>query len=144
MDEKVLFFKGMLKMRYLLLLFIVIPALEVMVLIWSGQTIGAFNTFALIVFTGIVGAALAKREGSQVLQLAQIQMRRGEIPSGSILDGIAILIGGVLLLTPGFLTDTTGFLLLIPITRAIFKQWIGLWLKKQITKGNGTFIYWKK
>jgi UPF0716 protein FxsA len=131
-------------MRWLVLLFIVIPALEIYILIWSGQTIGAFNTFLLIIFTGFVGAWLAKKEGAEVLRLSQMQMQRGEIPSYTLLDGLCILAGGLLLLTPGFVTDTIGFLLIIPISRAIVKLWIAKWLKNRIKDGNSNFIYWKK
>ncbi|OZM57954.1 membrane protein FxsA [Lottiidibacillus patelloidae] len=130
-------------MRWLVLLFIFVPALEIFLLIWSGQTIGAFNTFLLIIFTGFVGAWLAKREGAEVLRLTQMQLQRGEIPSHSLLDGICIFAGGLVLLTPGFITDALGFLLLFPYSRGVIKLWLSKWFKKRIQNGNGNFIYWK-
>ena len=50
-------------MKWLILAFIGIPALEFYLLIQMGLTIGAFETFALIVATGVVGAALARQQG---------------------------------------------------------------------------------
>jgi UPF0716 protein FxsA len=42
---------------------------------------------------------------------------RGEPPGEAILDGICILIGGILLFIPGLFTDVIGLVLLIPLTR---------------------------
>ena len=75
----------------------------------------------VIIFTGIIGAYLAKREGLQTIRRMQEQLSHGEIPGEAVIDGICILIGGALLVTPGFITDLTGFLLLLPPTRKPFK-----------------------
>lgn len=108
-------------LRLLLLLIIVVPALEITVFILSGKVIGVWYTFALIILTGIFGAWLAKREGLQTIRLAQLQAQQGQLPSGAILDGICIFIGGVLLLAPGFITDFVGLLFLLPFTRSFVK-----------------------
>jgi UPF0716 protein FxsA len=131
-------------MRWLVILFILIPAIEITLLIWTGQAIGALNTFIIIILTGILGAALAKKEGAEVLRLTQVQLRNGEIPSQSILDGLCILAGGIVLLTPGFVTDLFGFILLIPYTRAIIKLWLKNWFLKHMQNGNANIIYWRK
>ncbi len=124
--------------RLLLLLIIIVPAIEITFLILAGKTIGILPTFLLIILTGIMGAWLAKKEGLQVLRLAQLQTQQGQIPSGAILDGICILAGGIFLLAPGFVTDTVGFLLLIPPTRAIAKGFLVTIFTKMIK--NGRFI----
>ena len=41
-----------------------------------------------------------------------------------LLDALLILLAGIVLLTPGFLTDLAGLMILIPITRLIFKRWL--------------------
>lgn len=109
---------------YLVLLFTVLPALELYVLIKVGASLGAANTIAIIVFTGVAGAALARYQGFSLLAKIQKQLNSGILPSQELLDGVMILVGGVLLLTPGFITDTLGLLLLIPLTRGIFKIFI--------------------
>ncbi|NWQ42984.1 membrane protein FxsA [Bacillus sp. EB106-08-02-XG196] len=127
-------------MRYLALLIIVIPAIDIGVLLLSGKTIGLFPTIAFIIFTGVVGAYLAKREGLQTIKRVQEQLSYGQIPGESLLDGICILIGGTLLLTPGFITDLFGFLLLFPPSRKPFKFLMINALRKRIEKGNKKII----
>ncbi|MEH6993044.1 FxsA family protein [Neobacillus drentensis] len=123
-------------MRYLALLIIGIPAIDIGVLLLSGKTIGFLPTIAFIIFTGVVGAYLAKREGLQTIKRVQEQLSYGQIPGESLLDGICILIGGTLLLTPGFITDLFGFLLLFPPSRKPFKILMIKALRKRIEKGN--------
>ncbi|MCM3570689.1 FxsA family protein [Neobacillus mesonae] len=123
-------------MRYLFLLIVVIPAAEIAVLLLSGKTIGIWPTILLILATGVIGAYLAKREGLQTIRRAQEQMSHGQIPGEAVLDGICILVGGVLLLTPGFITDITGFLLLFPPTRKVFKLLMMNSIRKRIEQGN--------
>ncbi len=100
-------------MRILLLMFILIPALELAILIELGSRLGTVPTLLLLALTGFLGAFLARRQGLGALRAAQAQMQRGELPAGPIVDGILILIAAVLLITPGVLTDALGFLLLI-------------------------------
>lgn len=66
-------------MKWLLFLFILIPAIEITVLIGSSHVIGLWSTFAMIVFTGVVGVYLAKRQGFKVLGEIQSKLNRGEI-----------------------------------------------------------------
>lgn len=122
--------------KILLLLIIIVPALEIAVIILSGNTIGIWPTIALIILTGILGAWLAKREGLQAIRVAQLQTSQGQVPSSVMLDGICILIGGVVLLTPGFITDAIGFFLLIPQTRGIAKAFLLKIFNKMIKNGN--------
>ncbi|MCP3741182.1 FxsA family protein [Rossellomorea sp. BNER] len=123
-------------MRFLLALLILIPAMEIGILIFSGQTLGVIPTILIIIATGIIGAYLAKQQGIETLRRAQEEMKFGQIPGEAIIDGLCILVGGLLLLTPGFITDTTGFLLLLPPTRRIFKPWIMKLVKRWIDNRN--------
>lgn len=123
-------------MRYLFLLIIVIPAMDIGLLLLSGKAIGVWPTIVLIILTGIIGAYLAKREGLQTIRRAQEQLSYGEIPGEAVLDGICILIGGTLLLTPGFITDVTGFLFLFPPTRKPIKYLILKAWRRKINSGN--------
>ncbi|AZU60034.1 FxsA family protein [Neobacillus mesonae] len=123
-------------MRYLFLLIVAIPAAEIAVLLLSGKTIGVWPTLLIILATGVLGAYLAKREGLQTIRRAQEQLRHGQIPGSAVLDGICILVGGILLLTPGFITDITGFLMLFPPTRKVFKLFMLNSIRKRIERGN--------
>jgi UPF0716 protein FxsA len=103
----------------LLLLFTVIPVVELYLLIAIGQRVGAGPTIALVLVTGFIGAGLAKREGARVLRTWQESMARGEIPKEGVISGVLVLLGGVLLVTPGVLSDVAGLGLLLPWTRRL-------------------------
>ena len=74
--------------------------------------------------TGVVGAFLAKLEGLRTLGQIQRNLSQGIVPAEEMLDGVIILVAGLLLITPGILTDAFGFLMLIPATRNAFKRWL--------------------
>ena len=107
---------------YLVLLFTVLPAIELVLLIEIGSNIGAGNTLFIIIFTGVLGAYLARLQGFLVLRKIQDSLNQGIMPSAELMDGLMILVGGIVLLTPGFITDAFGFLLLIPLTRTVIKK----------------------
>lgn len=113
------------------LIFIVVPILELMLLIKLGQVVGLLPTLALVVFTGVTGAWLARAEGLRVFFQFQKELASGRLPGQSLLDGICVLIGGAFLLTPGVLTDLTGFTLLFPPTR----RWIQGRVRKRLERG---------
>lgn len=102
---------------WLFLLFILAPLIEIYLLIEIGGLIGAPATVFLVVFTAVLGALLLRHQGFYTLKNVQRQMARGEIPAMAMLEGVCLVIGGVLLLTPGFITDSMGFILLISPTR---------------------------
>jgi UPF0716 protein FxsA len=104
----------------LLLLFIVMPVVEMWVLIKVGQQIGAWSTIGLVLLTAAVGYALLKQQGFATLFRAREKLDRGELPAQEMAEGLVLAVSGALLLTPGFVTDTIGFLGLLPFTRQLF------------------------
>ncbi|SDN55729.1 FxsA family protein [Alkalicoccus daliensis] len=122
--------------KILLLLLIVVPALEIAVIFLSWNTFGLLLTVLFIIITGVLGAALARKEGLQAIRKAQLRTSQGQVPGNELLDGICILVGGVVLLTPGFISDALGFLLLIPATREMFKKLMQKMYEKMIRSGN--------
>jgi UPF0716 protein FxsA len=104
-------------MLRLFLLFTIVPAIELYLLMQIGQFIGAAQTVLLIVLTGIAGSYMAKREGMAVLKQLQEDAKKGIPPADRLVEGLLVLIGGVLLITPGVLTDFFGFSLIAPWTR---------------------------
>lgn len=120
----------------LALLFIVLPAVELGLLIQVGSLLGVFPTIGLIILTGIVGAALAKRQGLETLQKIQQATAQGEMPVGQLVDGALILFAGALLVTPGILTDVAGFLCLVPGTRQVIKRQLQAALRRYAESGH--------
>ena len=124
----------------LLLLFTVIPIVELAILIPLGNWMGLWPTLALIVATGVVGAWLAKRQGIAAWRRITGDLKQGELPSDSLLDGLAVLIAGAFLVTPGALTDVAGMILLIPPARKPLKTYIRNRFQKSIESGDISFI----
>jgi UPF0716 protein FxsA len=112
-------------MGRLLLLFVIVPAVELALLIEVGGRIGTLATLGLIAATGVVGAALARSQGLSVLRQVQRELAEGRLPAGALVDGAIILVAGALLMTPGILTDALGFLCLLPGFRHLIKR--ALW-----------------
>ena len=125
----------------LLILFVIIPVTELYILIEVGKRIGSLTTISIIIFTGILGAYLVKNQGFMILKKIQNDLNDGIMPGDSLIQGVMILAGGILLLTPGFVTDTVGFIFLIPASRNVIKKYLLKWLKGKIEKGN---VYYKE
>ena len=116
----------------LLALFILVPIAELAIFMVLGDEIGLGYTLAIIVITGILGAALTKSQGARALLRFRQASAEGRLPHKEVIDGLLILIAGAVLLTPGFLTDTVGFLLLVPPVRALIRGRLADYLKGKI------------
>ena len=121
---------------YLILLFTVVPIIELSLLIKVGQYIGVIYTLAIVIITGVVGAFLAKLQGLLTLRRIQDDINRGIMPADKLFDGVLILCSGLLLLTPGFITDLIGFMGLIPVTRKLIKRWLSRKVKNMVSEGR--------
>lgn len=116
-------------MKFLFVLFIVMPIVEITLLIKVGQQIGALYTAGLVVLTAFVGSLMLRQQGLSTLFRAQERMNSGQIPLQEMLEGIFLAVGGALLITPGFVTDVFGFLCLIPVTRKGIVRFAGRHIK---------------
>jgi UPF0716 protein FxsA len=106
----------------LLLLFIVIPLLELYVILQVGEAIGVLPTIALLVADSLLGAALMRSQGRLAWRRFNLAVSEGRVPAREAIDGVLVVFGGALLLTPGFVTDILGVLLLLPFTRPIARR----------------------
>jgi UPF0716 protein FxsA len=120
----------------LVLLFTVVPLLELYILIKIGGHIGGLNTVLLVLITAALGAWLARLQGLRTLQQIQTSLARGQIPAEEMIDGVLILAGGILLLTPGVLTDLFALILLFPYTRTHFKRWLRRRFDRMVASGQ--------
>lgn len=112
-------------MRFIFLLFIIVPIIEITILIQVGQAIGAWYTVGLVVLSAFIGVNMLRQQGLSTLARAQQRMDQGEVPGQEMAEGILLAVGGALLVTPGFVTDVIGFSCLIPgIRRALIKPLI--------------------
>ena len=124
----------------LLLLFTLIPLLELAILIEIGRRIGTAETLVLILGTGALGAYLARRQGLGVLQRIREEIAAGRPPTHTVVDGVIILVAAALLITPGVLTDVLGFLCLVPATRRAIKSLLWRAFTRAIGRGRAQVI----
>jgi UPF0716 protein FxsA len=106
----------------LILLFVIVPIVELYTIIKMSGYIGFLNTLAVMFLVAILGSWLVKREGLRVWRRFNESVTAGRIPTQDIVDGVLILGAGALLLTPGFFSDIFGLLMLFPPTRAMFRK----------------------
>ena len=109
-------------MGLLIVLFIVVPIVELYVIIQVGQLIGVWPTLALLLADALLGSLLLRHQGRGAWRRFNQALSEHRFPGREVADGLMIAVGGTLLLTPGFVTDIFGFLLLLPPTRAIARR----------------------
>lgn len=112
-------------------MFIAVPFIELLILIKIGSGLGFWPTLALVVIPGALGAVMARSQGLAVLSEIKRDIAAGRLPGSRILDGLLILVGGILLITPGIITDILGLSVLIPGVRKYYRKIItrGLWAR---------------
>jgi UPF0716 protein FxsA len=98
-------------------LLISVPLLEIYLLISMGRVIGAGATILVVIVTAVLGAWLLRLQGLGTLARVQAASQAGQLPAVELIEGLILLVSGVLLLTPGFFTDAIGFLSLVPSIR---------------------------
>ena len=125
------------------LLFFAIPLIEIYFLIQVGEVIGALPTIFLVVLTAVIGAFLLRQQGLSTLARFQQSMANGELPATALLEGVMLLVGGVLLMTPGFFTDAIGFACLLPFTRIAIAKFMLTRMKPGQMRGNGTHFSYR-
>ena len=123
-------------MGRLLLLFIVVPIVELAILLEIGERVGLLATLALIALTGVLGAYLARRQGLGILSEIRSEMNEGRLPAGQLVDGALILVAGAVLMTPGVLTDAFGFFCLMPPGRRFLKRYLSRRFERAVESGS--------
>ena len=101
-------------------IFVVVTLAEIYVLVSVGQSIGGLSTVLLVIITAFIGSSLLRQQGWSTMAKAQQSIAEGRTPAMEMLEGVVILVSGILLLTPGFLTDGLGLLGLMPWSRHYF------------------------
>jgi UPF0716 protein FxsA len=126
-------------MRFLFLLFITVPIVEMWVLLQVGSKIGALATIFAVFLTAALGLALLRQQGFNTLLKLNQRMENGQLPAQEIMEGVMLAVGGALLLTPGFITDAIGFACLLPFSRHLLVA--GLWQRGVKAAEQGQFTY---
>ena len=127
-------------MALLVILFIVVPIVELYVIIQVGEAIGILPTLGLLLADALLGSLLLRHQGRGAWRRFNEALAQGRFPAPEVADGVMIAVGATLLLTPGFITDIFGLILLIPPTRALVRRLMGLYFGRRfVVVGTGPF-----
>lgn len=112
------------------------------VLLWVGAEIASFVVVAeqigllwalgILLAVSAIGPFVVRRVGVGVLAHTQQRLARGEVPTWELLDGMVILMGGVMICVPGFIGDALGLMLMIGPLRRLVIRAVGHRLARRI------------
>jgi len=117
----------------LLLLFITVPLIELVLLLWLADFTAWWVAILLVIVTGVVGSLLARSQGFRTYLQIQRELAGGRMPTESLVDAMMIFVAGALLLTPGMLTDVVGLSLLLPFGRRFYRRRLIRWFKSHFS-----------
>lgn len=117
----------------LLLLFILVPLVELILLMYLADRTHWWVAVSLVVVTGFTGTLLARSQGVKTYRRIHESMSQGQIPTDALIDAAMILVAGALLLTPGMLTDALGLSLLVPPCRRWYRRRLVRWFRSRFT-----------
>ena len=120
-------------MRFLIILFIAMPIIEMWLLIVVSQHLGVSLTIIMVVFTAVIGLHGLRSQGLSTLQRLQDKLSSQQLPAKEIVEGVILAIGGAFLLTPGFITDILGFSCLLPFTRKLWLKLLFTWFQLRLS-----------
>ncbi|MFQ5450735.1 MAG: FxsA family protein [Nitrospinaceae bacterium] len=116
-------------------------AVELYLLNWISGYISIVNTINLVMLTFLVGVVVGRSWGKEYFEKMQWHLKSRTLPPNDVLNGSVLTVASMLLITPGLVTDMIGLLILIPITRGIFKELALHLVKKRISRGELYFFF---
>lgn len=96
-------------LRYVLPVLLVLPFVDLYLLVHVAGEIGFWTTLAAVIATGVIGADIIRKEGLHVFKKLSNSVTGGEI-SRNMLEGVILVLAGIMLISPGFITDIIGVL----------------------------------
>lgn len=106
---------------------------EVAAVLAVGHRVGLLLTVLLLLLGTVLGGWLLRREGTRAWRAFADAVGAGRPPHREALDGMLVLVGGLLVVFPGFVSDALGLLCLLPPTRAVLRSAIGGYLARRST-----------
>lgn len=99
----------------------------------------AWQTSWMVVLTavlvpGVIGAFLVRWVGPRRVRSAGRRIAQDHAPAAELLDGVFIIVAGVLLISPGVLTDVAGVSLLVPRVRRFVQSRLSRTVHSRIVK----------
>ncbi len=122
------------------LIFIVAPIIELYVMVQVASAIGVLPTVLLIVMSSVIGAWLVKIEGLGVLRRMGQTLDAGQLPTDEAVNGLLVVLGGVLMFLPGFVSSAIGLLLLLPPVRALLRPFVLRGARRRIARSQAGVV----
>ena len=107
-------------------------ALELFVAIKIADAIGVLATVVLLLLSWPLGSWAIRSQGRAAGRRLGEAVSAGRSPGREVLDGVLVLLGGVLLIVPGFISDALGVLALLPPTRALMRRGLARNLQSRV------------
>ena len=105
------------------------------------DSISILNTVSLVMLTFLIGIVISQSYGKEVFEKMQRHLKSREAPGDETLNGAVMGVAGMFLITPGAVTDIIGILIMIPLTRGMFKQIALNVTKNRIQAGQPYFFF---
>jgi UPF0716 protein FxsA len=101
---------------------LLIVAAEIAAFVLVVEQVGFLWALLILILVSALGPFVVRRVGSGVLAHTRERLALGEVPTRELLDGLVVLIGGVMICVPGFIGDAVGLLLMIgPIRHLVIR-----------------------
>jgi UPF0716 protein FxsA len=125
-----------------LIAFLLYVAAEITAFVLVAGQIGLLLALGILIVVSALGPVVVRRVGFGVLAHTRDRLQMGEVPTRELLDGLVVLIGGVLICVPGFIGDALGLLLMIgPIRHFVIRaSGHGLARRVQNFRGGPGFV----
>jgi UPF0716 protein FxsA len=113
---------------------LLIVAAEIGAFILVVEQLGFLWALLILFLVSALGPFVVRRVGSGVLAHTRERLALGEVPTRELLDGLVVLIGGVMICVPGFIGDAVGLLLMIGPLRHLVIRAFGHRLARRVQK----------
>jgi UPF0716 protein FxsA len=121
---------------------LLVVAAEIAAFVLVVDQVGFLWALLILILVSALGPFVVRRVGSGVLAHTRERLALGEMPTRELLDGLVVLIGGVMICVPGFIGDAVGLMLMISPVRHLVIRAFGHQLARRVqtTPGRWGFI----
>lgn len=113
---------------------LLIVAAEIAAFVLVVEHVGFLWALLILILVSALGPFVVRRVGSGVLAHTRERLALGQVPTRELLDGLVVLIGGVMICVPGFIGDAVGLLLMIGPVRHLVIRAFGHQLARRVQK----------
>ncbi|HEV8065257.1 MAG TPA: FxsA family protein [Acidimicrobiales bacterium] len=107
---------------------------EIAAFVAVAHQIGVLWAFLILIIVSALGPFIVRHVGVGVVARTRERLERGEVPTRQVLDGLVVLLGGVMICVPGFVGDALGLLLMIGPVRDLLIRVSGHQLARRLQK----------